>query len=128
MYELQELIYNTLTGSTILTAATGDRIYFKHLPHNFKTTEINTVFILNTSSSEGSFDNSNEIEKINLDIKLNYEYKTELVQLAKEVKKIILNIQNEKVKYIEFLGNDLVINNYTDFYNLNLRFSLIYEE
>jgi hypothetical protein len=126
--ELQKTIYNTLTGSTDVIQFTGDRIYHKHLPNNFKVNEINTVFIINSIDSEGSFDNSNEIEIKRLDIKLNYVTSSILFDYALIIKNLILNLVNsdENIKYIEFNNDDLVYNYDYQFYNLNLSFTIHY--
>lgn len=126
--ELQRIIYNTLTGSTDVQSFTGDRIYHKHLPIDFKVNQINTVFILNNTDTEGSFDNFNEIEIKRLDIKLNYVTTAILFSFAEIIKNLMLNLHflNEKIKYVEFNNDDLVYNYDYQFYNLNLSFTIHY--
>lgn len=128
MYELQQTIYTALSSNPEFTGATGLRIYHKHLPASFKTNQINTVFILNTSGTDGSFDCSDEISEISLNIKLNYFRSAELYSLIPIVKNIILNLNEDKIKYVEYSGDDLVHNPNLDFYNLNLRFNIHLEK
>jgi len=126
--ELQQIIYTALTGSTDVVGFTGNRIFHKHLPVDFKANVINTVFILNVNASEGSFDDYNEIEFWNMDIKLNYLTSAELFAYAEIIKELVKNINNSKIKYVEYLDDNLVWNQNYGFYNLNLRFSIHYSK
>lgn len=125
---LQEILYDTLTGSTAVMTATQGRIYHKYLPVDFNIDEITAVFIANASGSEGSFDDSDEIETMDADIKLNYYRSAELYALLDFVKNAVLKIDDEKVKYVEYRGNELVWNPDFEFYNLVIRFQLQYEK
>ena len=125
--DLQKIIYSAITSSTGCTSFTGLRVYHKHLPNDFKINNITTVFIINKSLSEGSFDDSNEIEVYNVSIKLNYINSAILYDYQEEIKKAIFAINNEKIKYIEYNNSDLIWNPNFDFFNLNTDFTIQYE-
>jgi len=126
--DLQKIIYSAITSSTGCTQYTGTRVYHKHLPTDFKINNITTVFIINKSLSEGSFDDSNEIEYLNVDIKLNYTNSSILYDYQEEIKKAIFAITDSKIKYIEYNNSDLIWNPNYDFYNLNTGFTIQYEK